>query len=68
MDNRLSLRPAECAEAMGLGRSTVYALIASGELPSIRIRGAVRVPVHKLREWIDRKAGEAERSFGSNAA
>jgi excisionase family DNA binding protein len=58
MDNRLSLRPAECARAMGLGRSTVYALIASGELPSIRIRGAVRIPMDRLRQWIDEKAAD----------
>lgn len=53
---RLAVRPIEAAEAIGIGRSTVYALIASGELPSIRIRGSVRVPVEKLREWIAQKS------------
>src|SRR5947207_472560 len=58
MVEKLLLRPAEAAEAIGVGRSKAYELIASGELPSVRIGGSVRVPVEKLREWIDRKAAE----------
>ena len=34
--DRLLLRPAEAAEAIGIGRSKVYELLASGDLPSIR--------------------------------
>lgn len=30
-----------------------YALMASGQLPVIRIGRSVRVPESKLREWID---------------
>jgi len=56
--DRLLLRPAEAAEAIGIGRSKVYELLASGELPSIRIGGTVRVPVDALREWIDRQLAE----------
>jgi excisionase family DNA binding protein len=55
---QMLLRPMEAAEAIGIGRSKIYELLASGELPSIRIGGSVRVPVDKLREWIDRKAAE----------
>ena len=50
--DRLLLRPIEAAEAIGIGRSKVYELLASGELPSIRIGGSVRVPVDALRAWI----------------
>jgi excisionase family DNA binding protein len=50
--DRLLLRPVEAAEAIGIGRSKVYELLASGELPSIRIGGSVRVPVDALRAWI----------------
>jgi excisionase family DNA binding protein len=67
MENRLSLRPRECAEAMGLGRSTVYALIASGELPSFRVRGAVRVPVDRLREWIEVRVALESGAVGTTA-
>ena len=51
--DKLLLRPIEAAEAIGLGRSKVYELLASGELPSVRIGGSVRVPVDALRSWID---------------
>ena len=51
--DKLLLRPIEAAEAIGLGRSKVYELLASGELPSIRIGGSVRIPVDALRKWID---------------
>lgn len=53
--DRLLLRPIEAAEAIGIGRSKVYELLASGELPSIRIGSSVRVPVDALRDWIARK-------------
>ena len=53
--NKLLLRPAEAAEAIGIGRSKVYDLIASGDLPSIRIGGSVRVPVDELKAWIARR-------------
>jgi excisionase family DNA binding protein len=56
--DKLLLRPIEAAEAIGIGRSKVYELLASGELPSIRIGSSVRVPIDRLREWIDRKGIE----------
>lgn len=56
--DRLLLRPMEAAEAIGVGRSKVYELLASGELPSIRIGGSVRVPVDALQRWIDRQLAD----------
>ena len=56
--DRLLLRPAEAAEAIGIGRSKVYELLASGELPSIRIGGSVRIPVAALQAWIERQLAE----------
>ncbi len=56
---KLMLRPAEFAEAIGIGRSKAYELIARGEIPSVRIGGSVRIPVDALRDWISRQtAGE----------
>lgn len=46
------LRVDEVARALSLGRSKVYELIASGELPSITIGAARRVPLDALRAWI----------------
>lgn len=57
--DRLLLRPMEAAEAIGVCRSKMYELLASGEIPSIRIggrvRASVRVPVDALRAWIERR-------------
>jgi excisionase family DNA binding protein len=52
LSERLLLRPIEAADAIGVGRSKVYELIASGALPSIRIGSSVRVPVEGLKAWI----------------
>lgn len=52
--DKLLLKPNEVAEAISCGRSKVYALLAAGVLPSIRLGGrSVRVPAKALREWLD---------------
>jgi excisionase family DNA binding protein len=53
--DRLLLRPTEAAEAIGIGRSKIYQLLARGEIPSVRIDGVLRVPIDKLREWVKQK-------------
>lgn len=50
--DRLLLRPVEVAEQLGIGRSKAYELIASGEIPSVKIGATVRVPVDALRDWV----------------
>ena len=54
-DYRL-LRADAVADLLALGRATVYNMMASGELPTIRVGRSVRVPAHRLREWIDENA------------
>lgn len=49
---RLLLRPAEVAEALGVGRSKAYELIASGMIPSITVDKSRRVPADALRKWV----------------
>jgi excisionase family DNA binding protein len=58
---RLLLRPVEAAEAIGISRSKIYELLASGELPSVRIGASVRVPVEALRAWIAEQLDDAGR-------
>jgi excisionase family DNA binding protein len=53
--DKLLLRPIETADAIGVSRSKAYELIASGEIPSVKVGGCVRVPVDALRAWIDRQ-------------
>ena len=50
--DRLLLRPDEAAEVLGVGRSKLYELLAAGDLPSVRIGRAVRVPVSALERWV----------------
>ncbi len=50
---KLLLRPTEVTQMLSLSRSTVYQLIASGELKSIRLGRAIRIPVKSLEEWIE---------------
>ena len=50
----LSVR--EVGGRLGVGRTTVYALIGSGELRSLRVRGRRLVPESALRQFI-RDAG-----------
>jgi excisionase family DNA binding protein len=59
--DRLLVRIPEAAERLGLSRSTVYELIAAGELRVVRYGRAVRVPVSELVGWVERQsqAGEA---------
>ena len=50
---RILLRAADVCEALGLGKSKVYEMIAAGTLPSVRIGRSVRVPADGLRRLIE---------------
>ncbi len=50
--DKLLLRPTEAAEALGLGRSKTYELLASGVIPSVRIGRSLRVPTEALQQWV----------------
>jgi len=51
------LRAREVAQYMGLAPSTVYALIAAGAIPSVRIGSSIRVDPVQLDRWLDRQSG-----------
>lgn len=61
---KIAVRPAEAAEALGISRSKVYELIATGEIPSVRIGNSARVPVKALRDLVE----SATAANGSEAA
>lgn len=52
--NKKLLNVNEAASALGLGRSLVYTLVATGELTSIKIGRARRIPVSAIDEFIER--------------
>jgi excisionase family DNA binding protein len=49
---RLLYRPEEAAELLAIGRSSCYALIASGRLTSVRIGRSRRVPGDALVDYV----------------
>ena len=56
MDNdRLLFTVTEAAAKLGLGRSLVYNLIMSGQIDSISIGRARRIPASALSEFIERR-------------
>ena len=56
---KLLLTPEEVAEVLGIGRTKVYALIATGELLSVSIGKSRRVPRDAVDEYIARLEDEA---------
>lgn len=54
MTDRLLLRPEEAAELLGIGRSKLYDLLATGEVESVHIGSCRRIPVEGLHRYVDR--------------
>lgn len=48
------LAPRQIIEILNCSRSIVYELIASGEIPSLRIGRALRVPTADFLAWVER--------------
>ena len=46
------LRVEEVADLLGVSRSTIYNLINTEQLPTVRIAGCRRIPVDQLRVWL----------------
>ena len=42
------LSPAQAAVALGVSRETIYRLVRSGQLPSVRVGGQLRIPKRTL--------------------
>lgn len=50
--NQILLRPEDAADALDLSRTTVFALIAAGELESVKIGRARRVPRDAIEAYV----------------
>ena len=59
MDKKL-LTVAESAIYLGVSRSLLYSYVLRGQIPSIKIGRARRIPVTVLDEWIAREVEEAQ--------
>ncbi len=49
----------EAAKVLRIGRNLAYQLVASGELPSLRLGRVIRVPRDALDRWIEVASGHA---------
>ena len=66
----LLLKATEAGKLLGLGRSKVFAMVAAGELPAIRIGRSVRIPRQALERWIRDQTievGQRSETFMGNA-
>jgi excisionase family DNA binding protein len=52
--DRLLLKPEEAAEALGIGRSKLYELLAIGVIESVQIGACRRVPAAALADFVER--------------
>ena len=73
LSQRLLLRPEEVAAILGLGRSTIYELLRTGELSAVHIGRATRIPARDLDRWIEQHSsgsasGSANGANGAGAA
>jgi excisionase family DNA binding protein len=50
----------EAARILAIGRSTLYELIGRGELPTVHLGRAVRIPLEGIRALVDRQARTAD--------
>jgi excisionase family DNA binding protein len=55
-DDQLLVTPEEAARRLSLGRTTIYELMASGELRSVNVGRCRRVPVSELCSFVARLA------------
>jgi excisionase family DNA binding protein len=51
----LLLSVQDTSRLLGIGRSQIYKLLASGELPSVKVGRLRRIPSHALHKWIERR-------------
>ncbi|MDT0380288.1 helix-turn-helix domain-containing protein [Streptomyces sp. DSM 42041] len=49
---RLLYKPADAAEVLSVGRSTVYELVAEGVLKSTKVRGSMRIRRSDLEHYV----------------
>ena len=52
MPEKILLTPEETFQAINVGRAKGFQMLASGEIPSIKIGRLRRVPVETLQEWV----------------
>jgi excisionase family DNA binding protein len=60
MAEELLLTPNEAFARIRVKRAKGFQMLASGELPSIKVGRLRRIPVEALRRWVEERMKEAE--------
>jgi len=60
LDEKLLLTIEEAAQRLGIGRSHAYIYVMRGELPSVKLGRARRVPAIELEVFVERLRSEQE--------
>jgi excisionase family DNA binding protein len=58
MAERLLLTPEEAFNRLNIGRAKGFQMLASGDLPSIKIGRLRRIPADGLQAWVQRQVDE----------
>ncbi|MEE4544652.1 helix-turn-helix domain-containing protein [Streptomyces sp. V4-01] len=64
----VALTVEEAARRLSVGRTTMYALLASGEIPSVTIGRLRRIPAEALNEYVAARSTQPARSTVALAA
>ena len=62
--NKVLLTAEEAADALSIGRTKLYELVALGLLRSVQIGKSRRIPVSAIHEFVDRLAQDDEDTTG----
>ncbi|HVA75381.1 MAG TPA: helix-turn-helix domain-containing protein [Acidimicrobiales bacterium] len=65
---KLLYKPEEAAKALGIGRSKIYALMASGQLESVLLGGSRRIPLDAMHAFIEQLRGSPSEEAGTIVA
>jgi excisionase family DNA binding protein len=68
MAEKILISPDEGCIALGVGRSTMFKMLASGEIPSIKVGRLRRIPVESLQEWARKQQREQTAGAGQEEA
>ena len=66
MTDQLAFTIGEAADSMRVSEATVRRMVADREIPVVRLRGNVRIPVSALATWLDEQALAAVKAEAVN--
>lgn len=52
----LTYSASEAAAVLGVSTSTIYRMVAAGEIPTRRLRGRIVIPKAALQRWLEAAA------------